>query len=97
MLDKRECEEIEMALRHKLKFHVFNELKCGIGYGEYWKHVKGHSSMLFFKFRSGARGLFEELDRHTKEGGFPECPDCGACKVFVEHVLFDCTSYDSRG
>ena len=60
------------------------------------EYVKGAPSKLFFKFCSGTHGLFEELDRHTNRGGSQECPNCGACKESVEHVLFECTSYDSQ-
>ena len=28
--------------------------------------------------------------------GSQECPNCGACKESVEHVLFECASYDSQ-
>ena len=95
-LDKRECEEFEMALQHKSKLRVYKELKRGVGFEEYLKHVKGPPSRLLFKFRSGTHGLFEELGRHAKEGGSQECPNCGACKESVEHVLFECASYDSQ-
>ena len=95
-LDKRECEKFEMALQHKLKLRVYKELKHEVGFEEYSKHVKGPSSRLLFKFRSGTHGLFEELGRHAKEGGSQECPNCGACKESVEHVLFECASYDSQ-
>ena len=37
-----------------------------------------------------------ELGRHVKGGGSQECPNCGACKKFVEHVLFECASYNSQ-
>ena len=95
-LERRECEEFEMALRHKSKLRVYKELKRGVGFEDYLKYVKGPSSRLFFKFRSGTHGLFEELGRHTKGGGSQECPNCWACKESVEHVLFECTSYDSQ-
>ena len=29
-------------------------------------------------------------------GGSQECPNCGACKESVEHVVFECASYDSQ-
>ena len=51
---------------------------------------------MFFKFRSGTHGLFEELGRHDGRGGSQECPICGDCKESVEHVLFECPSYDSQ-
>ena len=51
---------------------------------------------MFLKFRSGTHGLFEELSRHDKGGGSQECPNFGACKESVEHVLFKCASYDSQ-
>ena len=28
--------------------------------------------------------------------GSQECPNCGACKESVEHVLLECASYDSQ-
>ena len=28
--------------------------------------------------------------------GGGECPNCGACKESVEHVIFECVSYDSQ-
>ena len=60
-LDKRECEEFEMALQHKSKLHVYKELKCGVGFEENLKHVKGPSSTctctLRLKFCSGTHGL----------------------------------------
>ena len=95
-LVKRECEEFEMALKHKSKLRVYKELKRGVGCEEYLKYVQGPPSRLFFKFRSGTHGLFEELGRHAKRDGSQECPNCGACKESVEHVLFECASYDSQ-
>ena len=32
----------------------------------------------------------------AKRGGSQEYPNCGACKESVEHVLFECASYDSQ-
>ena len=31
-----------------------------------------------------------------KGGGSQECPNCGACKELVDHVVFECASYDSQ-
>ena len=50
----------------------------------------------FEKFCSGTHGLFEDLGRRANEGGLQECANCGACKESVEHVLFECSSYDSQ-
>ena len=58
-LNKRECEEFEMALQHKLKLRV---------YKEYLQHVKRPSSRFLLKFCSSTHGLFEELGRHAKGG-----------------------------
>ena len=57
-----------MALQCKLKLCVYKELKHGVGFEDYLKHVKGPSSRLLFKFCSGTHGLFEELGRHAKGG-----------------------------
>ena len=46
-LDRRECEEFEMALRHKSKLLVYKELKRGVGFEEYLRYVKGPTSRLF--------------------------------------------------
>ena len=78
-LDRRQCEEFEMALRHKSKWCVYKELKCGVGFEEYLRYVMGPPSRLFFKFRSGTHWLFEKLGRRTKRGGSQECPKCWAC------------------
>ena len=32
----------------------------------------------------------------ASRGGSQECPNCGAYKKSVEHVLFECASYDSQ-
>ena len=69
-LDKRECEEFEMDLQHKLKLHVYKELKRGVGFEDYLKNVKGLSSRLLFKFRSCTHGLLEKFGRHAKCTGW---------------------------
>ena len=40
--------------------------------------------------------MFEELGRHDKGGGSQECPNCEVCKESVEHVPFECASYDPQ-
>ena len=60
------------------------------------QHIKRPSSRLLLKFRSGTHGLFEELGRRTKGGGSQECPNCRACRESVEHVVFECASYDCQ-
>ena len=40
-------------------------------------------------------GLFKELG-HAKRGESQEYLNCGVCKESVEHVLFECASYDSQ-
>ena len=62
-------------------------MKQEIGFEEHLEYVKGAPTRLLFKFHSGTYGLFEELGIHDRGGGSQECPDCGACKVSVEHVL----------
>ena len=95
-LEKRECEEFEMSWRHKSKLFVYKKLKRGVGFEEYLNYVKGPPSRWFFNFRLATHGLFEQLGRHAKRGGCQECPNCGACKESVEHVLFEFASYDSQ-
>ena len=95
-LYKRECEEFEIALQHKSKLRLYRELRREDGLEEYLNYLKGAPARLFFKFRSGTHGLFEELGRHAKKGRSQECPNCGAGKESVEHVLFECASYDSQ-
>ena len=67
---------------------------------EYLEYVKGVASRLFLKFPSGTHGLLEELgrhdSRHDKGGGSQECPNYGACKELVEHVLSESATYDSQ-
>ena len=36
------------------------------------------------------------MGRHVKGGASQECPNCGACKESVEHVLFEFASYDTQ-
>ena len=67
-----------------------------VGFEEYLEHINGPPSRLFLKLCSCTRGLFEELDRHMKRGVSQECPNCVACKESVEHVLFECVSYNSQ-
>ena len=63
---------------------------------EYLEYVTGAPSGMFLNFRLGTHGLFEELGRHAKGDRSQECPDCGAYKESVEHVLFQCASSDSQ-
>ena len=59
------------------------------GFEDYLEYVKGAPSRLCFKFHSGTHGLFEDLGRHDKGGGSQECPNCGACKELIEHVVLN--------
>ena len=71
-LDKRECKEFEMALKHKSKLQVDRKLKGEIGLEEYlhMELVKRVPSRLFLNFRLGTSGLFKkELGRHASRGG----------------------------
>ena len=52
-LDRRECEELEMALRHKSRLPVYKELKRGVRFEEYLRYVKGPPSRQFFKVPFG--------------------------------------------
>ena len=95
-VNERACEKFEMVLQHKSKLRVCRELKREIGFEEFLEYVKESPSSSFLKFRSGTHGLFEELNRHDKEGGSKVCPNRGACKESVERVLFECASYGSQ-
>ena len=47
--------------------------------------------------RKSCKGKMYGFDMHpSKRGGSQECPNCGACKESVEHVLSECASYDSQ-
>ena len=59
------------------------------------KNVKG-PLLDFLKFHSGTHLLFKKLGRHGNRGGSQECPNCGACRESVKHVLFESASYDSK-
>ena len=69
-------------------FTVYKELKREVGFEEYLQYVKGERSGLFFKFLLGTHWLFKALGRRANRGGSQECPNCGAYKESVEHVLF---------
>ena len=70
-------------------------MKKEVGFEEYL-HVKGADARLFFTFYSGTHGLFEELSRQVGRDGSQECPNRGAIKEPVEHVLLECASYDAQ-
>ena len=46
-LERRECEEFEVALQLKSKLHLYRELKWEVGPEEYLEVVKGVPSSLF--------------------------------------------------
>ena len=66
------------------------------GFEDYVEYLKGTPSRLVCKFRSDTHVLIEELDRNDRVVWSQVCPNCGACKESVEHVHFECTSYDSQ-
>ena len=69
---------------------VYRELKQEIGSEEYLEHVKGAPSRLFL-------GCIQVPIRCLRSWiGMHECPNGGACKESVEHVLIECGSYDSH-
>ena len=47
-LDKRECEEFEVALQHKSKLHLPRELKQEVGFEGYLEFVKGSTFQTVF-------------------------------------------------
>ena len=48
-----------------------------------------------FKFRSGTRGLNEELGKHRRREGRSQWTLCGDECESVAHVLWDCPAYTS--
>ena len=72
------------------------KLKWEVEFEEDLEFVKGAPFRLFYKFHSGTHVLFEELGKHANKGGLHECPNCGACKESVEHVLFGYRLYDTQ-
>ena len=86
-----------MALQDKLKLQVYRKSKWEIGFEEYLEYVKG-VPRLYFKFLSGTHGLFEELGRRDNGVVHRSVLIVGrAGKESLEHVLFQCASYDSQG
>ena len=73
---------------------MYRELKKEVGFEEYLEYVKGTYAMLFFKPCFDTHDLLEELCRQGNRGKSQECPNGGALKELVEHVLFECVSYD---
>ena len=41
-------------------------------------------------------GLFEELGRHAGEDGPQECLNCGLHNESIEHLLFECATWNSK-
>ena len=72
--------------------HVYKELKCGVGFEDYLKHVKGPFLGCFLSFVQLPMDLFKELGRYAKRAGSQACPNIGACMKSVKHVLFECAS-----
>ena len=46
-LIKREYDEFQMAMQHKSKLYIYQELKHEIQFEEYLEYVKGVASRLF--------------------------------------------------
>ena len=75
---------------------VYREVKQEVSFEENFDTYMDSLLNYFLKFCSGINELFEELGRHTKRGGSQECLNCGACDESVEHVVFECASYNSQ-
>ena len=56
------------------------------------EYIKGAPFRAFKKFWLSTHGLFEELDKHASVDGSQDCPNYGACKESIVHVLFKYTS-----
>ena len=95
-LDKRECEEFEMALHHKSKLQLYTNFKQNIGFAKYLEYVKQAHLLDLKKIPLGTHGLIEELGRYANGGGSQEHPNCVACTESVDHDLYQCASYDSQ-
>ena len=97
-LDERVCEEFQIPVQHKSQWciYMYKELKQDVGFKKHLQYAESIFQIVFL-VHSGTYRLFEELGRHanTCRCGSDECPNCGACKELVEHVLFEYTSYDS--
>ena len=51
-----QCMCVNVNPNCESKLRVYKELKCGLGFEEYLKRVKGPSSRLLLKFCSGTHG-----------------------------------------
>ena len=65
-------------------------IKCkSVEFKKYLHEVCDAGSRLLFKFRSGMRGLNEELSRHRGRERKTECSLCGDECENVSHVLWE--------
>ena len=87
-INEIECGQFEIALEHKSKLRMYNELKGEIKFVEYLKYIKGAPSTLFLKFCSGTHVLFEELGWHAGGDGSQKCCNCEACIKIQLNIYF---------
>ena len=78
-----------MALQHtsKLPVQVYRELKREIGFKTYLEYVRGDLLDCFKSFVWVPMGCLRSWVGYDKGSGSQECPNCGACKGSIEHVL----------
>ena len=55
-------------------------------FDKYLQYVKKPLLYCFFTFAHALLRI--ELGRHDKRGGSQDCPNCGACRESVDHVIF---------
>ena len=96
-ISKRGCRKFEEGLDNKVKLDMYMYKKFGkrVEFKKYLHGVSDAGTRLLLKFRSGMRGLNDELGRHRGREGKSECTLCGAECESVVHVLWECTACSS--
>ena len=84
----RETRKFDGGLKSKVKLSLYKTFNKVVEFKGYLHGVSDAASRLMFKFRSGKRGLNEELGRHRGREGLKECLFCYECES-VSHVLWE--------
>ena len=85
------------GLNSKVKLGLYKSFSKEVEFKRYLHGISDAGTRPLFKFRSGTRGLNEELGRHRGRNGRTECVLCGDECESVVHVLWECPAYkDSR-